>query len=92
MGLQLSGKLVPQHKIHLPGEVEIINGIQKAQSIAVAQLRRLQAEIQIRPWLISPHRPRPEQPDALNLRLCCEHSQESFLRLGRDIQGQGASS
>ena len=87
MGLQIGGQLVAQHQIHLPGKAQIIHGVQQPQAIAVAQLRGLQTEIKIRAWLLTPHRPRAEQPDALNLRQCCEHGQEPLLRLWRNVHG-----
>ena len=79
MSLELDGQLVAQHQIHLPGKAHIIHGVQQPQAIYVAQLRSLKAEIKIRAWLLTPHRPRAEQPDALNLRLCCEHGQALIL-------------
>ena len=87
MSLELDGQLVAQHKIHLPGKAQIIHGVHQPQTIAVAQLRGFQAEVQIRAWLLTPHRPRAKQPDALHLRLCCEHGQEPLLRLCRDVYG-----
>ena len=67
---QLGGQLVAEHQIHLPGKAQIIHCVQQPQTIAVAELRGLQAEIQVRTWVMSAHRPRAEQPDALHLRLC----------------------
>lgn len=69
---QLGGQLVTQHQIHPPGQAEIIHTIHQPQTIAMAQLLGLQAEIQIRAWLLTPHRPRAEQPDSLHLGLCRE--------------------
>ena len=46
------------------------------------ELRVFQAKTQIRAWLVMPHPPRAEEPDALYLRgLCREHGQEPVLRL-----------
>jgi hypothetical protein len=72
MGPHLGIQLMLQQQIHPPGKAQLIHGVHQTQELAVAQLGRLKAEINVRSWLVASHSPRAEQPDGLQLGLAYE--------------------
>jgi hypothetical protein len=69
MGPHLGIQLMLQQQIYPPGKADLIHGVHQTQELAVAQLGRLKAEINVRSWLMASHGPRAEQPDGLQLGL-----------------------
>ena len=92
MGLQIVWQFMAKGQIHPPGQQQVVHGGHQPQPIAVAQLRGLEAEINVRTLLMTPHRPRAKQPNCLQLRLGCQQLDQALLGLlGNARNGLNAS-
>jgi hypothetical protein len=65
-----------QDQIHPPGQQQAIQGGEQLQAMGVGEPGSLQAEIDIRTWLIRPRRARPKQPKSLCFRLGAEKTEK----------------
>lgn len=90
MAFEIDGQLMARHQIHLPRQQKIIHSAHQSQPIRMSEQRALQAEIDIRPLLISTHGPRTKEPDSLKIGLRGKHPQQPPLGIVRN-PGNGDS-
>ena len=67
MGVEIFGDLMAEQEVHRPGEQQVVNSRHQAQSVLMAELWSLQAEVNVGAALVTSNGTRAEQPNRLHL-------------------------